>query len=66
MTIVSKKDKQREGEKHMISSENIMPLIQSLIWLLAGVGVFTQIFFSMNKSMNEFTVGQYSVLNDNF
>lgn len=24
----------------MISSENIMPLIQSLIWLLAGVGVF--------------------------
>ncbi|MBE6810868.1 MAG: Na/Pi cotransporter family protein [Ruminococcaceae bacterium] len=40
MTIVSKKDKQREGEKHMISSENIMPLIQSLIWLLAGVGVF--------------------------
>lgn len=40
MTIVSKRDKQREGEKHMISSENIMPLIQSLIWLLAGVGVF--------------------------
>ncbi len=24
----------------MISSENVMPLIQSLIWLLAGVGVF--------------------------
>ena len=40
MAIVSKKDKQREGEKPMISSENIMPLIQSLIWLLAGVGVF--------------------------
>lgn len=26
----------------------------------------TQIFFSMNKSMNELTVGQYSILNDNF
>ena len=28
------------GERFMLSPEDIMPLIQSLIWLLAGVGVF--------------------------
>ena len=29
-----------EGEKSMLSPEEIMQLIGSLIWLLAGVGVF--------------------------
>ena len=36
--------KQRKNETHrrklMLTSQDVMPLIQSLVWLLAGVGVF--------------------------